>query len=45
MAGAFPILFVTSSRIGDAVLSSGVLKRLHDEIPRSEEHTSELQSH
>lgn len=35
MAGAFPILFVTSSRIGDAVLSSGVLKRLHDEIPNA----------
>ena len=31
--GAFPILFVTSNRIGDAVLSSGLVKRLADEIP------------
>ena len=29
----FPILFIASSRIGDAVLASGVIKRLHDEIP------------
>jgi ADP-heptose:LPS heptosyltransferase len=29
----FPILFITASRIGDAVLSSGLVKRLHDEIP------------
>ena len=29
----FPILFITSTRIGDAVLSSGLLKRLYDEIP------------
>lgn len=35
MAGAFPILFLTSTRIGDAVLSSGLLKRLHDEIPHA----------
>jgi ADP-heptose:LPS heptosyltransferase len=35
MAGQFPILFVGSSRIGDAVLSSGLLKRLHDEIPHA----------
>jgi ADP-heptose:LPS heptosyltransferase len=36
MAGqAFPILFITGSRIGDAVLSSGLLKRLHDEIPNA----------
>ncbi len=35
MAGAFPILFVTSTRIGDAVLSSGLIKRLHDEIPNA----------
>jgi ADP-heptose:LPS heptosyltransferase len=35
MAGAFPILFITSTRIGDAVLSSGLLKRLHDEIPNA----------
>lgn len=31
----FPILFITSTRIGDAVLSSGLLTRLHDEIPRA----------
>jgi ADP-heptose:LPS heptosyltransferase len=30
---AFPILYISSSRIGDAVLASGLLKRLHDEIP------------
>src|ERR1700761_2274730 len=35
MAGSFPILFLTSTRIGDAVLSSGLLKRLHDEIPHA----------
>jgi ADP-heptose:LPS heptosyltransferase len=35
MAGQFPILFVGSTRIGDAVLSSGLLKRLHDEIPNA----------
>ena len=29
----FPILFVTATRIGDAVLSSGLVKRLKDEIP------------
>ncbi|MDP8916696.1 MAG: glycosyltransferase family 9 protein [Pseudomonadota bacterium] len=34
-ARPFPILFITSTRIGDAVLSSGLLKRLHDEIPRA----------
>lgn len=34
-AAPFPILFVTSTRIGDAVLSTGLLKRLHDEIPRA----------
>jgi ADP-heptose:LPS heptosyltransferase len=33
--GAFPILFVTSNRIGDAVLSSGLVKRLADEIPNA----------
>ncbi len=33
--GAFPILFITSNRIGDAVLSSGLLKRLSDEIPNA----------
>lgn len=35
MAGVFPILFVAPSRIGDAVLCSGLLKRLHDEIPNA----------
>lgn len=34
-APPFPILFITSTRIGDAVLSSGLLKRLHDEIPHA----------
>jgi ADP-heptose:LPS heptosyltransferase len=29
----FPILFITASRIGDAVLSSGLIKTLIDEIP------------
>jgi ADP-heptose:LPS heptosyltransferase len=33
--GAFPILFITSNRIGDAVLSSGLIKRLTDEIPNA----------
>jgi ADP-heptose:LPS heptosyltransferase len=33
--GAFPILFITSNRIGDAVLSSGLIKRLSDEIPNA----------
>jgi len=33
MARGFPILFITATRIGDAVLSSGLIKRLHDEIP------------
>lgn len=31
--GPFPILFITSTRIGDAVLSSGLVKRLVDEVP------------
>lgn len=35
MAGAFPILFITATRIGDAVLSTGLLRRLHDEIPNA----------
>ena len=30
---SFPILFITSTRIGDAVLSSGLIKRLADEMP------------
>jgi ADP-heptose:LPS heptosyltransferase len=34
-AKPFPILFITSTRIGDAVLSSGLLARLHQEIPRA----------
>jgi len=29
----FPILFITASRIGDAVLSSGLVKTLADEVP------------
>jgi len=32
-AKSFPILYISSNRIGDAVLASGLLKRLHDEIP------------
>ena len=32
---SFPILFVTGTRIGDAILTSGLIKRLHDEIPRA----------
>lgn len=35
MGARFPILFITSSRIGDAVLSSGLIKRLVDEAPQS----------
>jgi ADP-heptose:LPS heptosyltransferase len=31
----FPILFITATRIGDAVLSSGLIKRLKDEIPQA----------
>jgi ADP-heptose:LPS heptosyltransferase len=33
--GSFPILFITATRIGDAVLSSGLIKRLADEIPNA----------
>jgi ADP-heptose:LPS heptosyltransferase len=33
--GGFPILFITANRIGDAVLSSGLIKRLADEIPNA----------
>ena len=29
----FPILFITSTRIGDAVLSSGLIRKLADEAP------------
>ena len=32
---SFPILFITATRIGDAVLSSGLIKRLSDEIPNA----------
>jgi ADP-heptose:LPS heptosyltransferase len=35
MSRGFPILFVTATRIGDAVLSSGLIKRLADEIPNA----------
>ncbi|QUD87158.1 glycosyltransferase family 9 protein [Phenylobacterium montanum] len=31
----FPILFISSTRIGDAVLSSGLIKKLHEEIPHA----------
>ena len=31
----FPILFVTASRVGDAVLSSGLIGRLVDEMPHA----------
>ena len=34
-APRFPILFITSSRIGDAVLTSGLIKRLVDEAPHA----------
>lgn len=34
-SGSFPILFITATRIGDAVLSSGLIKRLTDEIPNA----------
>ncbi len=34
-ATGFPILFITATRIGDAVLSSGLIKRLIDEIPEA----------
>ena len=34
-ATRFPILFITASRIGDAVLSSGLIKTLSDEIPHA----------
>lgn len=31
----FPILFITATRIGDAVLSSGLVRKLADEIPQA----------
>jgi ADP-heptose:LPS heptosyltransferase len=34
-APGFPILFITSTRIGDAVLSSGLIRRLADEMPNA----------
>ena len=33
--GSFPILFITATNIGDAVLSSGLIRRLADEIPHA----------
>lgn len=33
--GSFPILFITATRIGDAVLSSGLIRKLADEIPNA----------
>ncbi|USQ96466.1 glycosyltransferase family 9 protein [Caulobacter sp. RL271] len=32
---AFPILFITATRIGDAVLSSGLIKLLSEQIPNA----------
>ena len=32
---AFPILFITSTRIGDAVLSSGLIRKLAQEAPNA----------
>ena len=34
-AGPFPILFITATRIGDAVLSSGLIRRLLSEVPHA----------
>jgi ADP-heptose:LPS heptosyltransferase len=33
--GSFPILFITATNIGDAILASGLLRRLADEIPNA----------
>jgi ADP-heptose:LPS heptosyltransferase len=33
--GSFPILFITATNIGDAVLASGLIKRLAEEIPNA----------
>jgi ADP-heptose:LPS heptosyltransferase len=33
--GRFPILFITASRVGDAVLTSGLMHRLSEEIPHA----------
>ena len=35
MSQAFPILFISATRIGDAILASGLVKRLVDEIPQA----------
>jgi ADP-heptose:LPS heptosyltransferase len=35
MAGQFPILVIIPDTVGDAVLWSGVIKRLYDEIPNA----------
>jgi ADP-heptose:LPS heptosyltransferase len=35
MARSFPILFITATRIGDAVLSSGLVRKLAEEIPQA----------
>lgn len=35
VAKPFPILFISASRIGDAVLASGLLKRLVDDAPNA----------
>ncbi len=35
-AKSFPILFITSGDVSEAVLSSGLLKKLHDEAPNPE---------
>ncbi len=35
MSGPFPILVIVPDKVGDAVLWSGVIKRLHDEIPNA----------
>ncbi|MBC7669363.1 MAG: glycosyltransferase family 9 protein [Gemmatimonadaceae bacterium] len=32
---AFPILFITATRIGDAVLSSGLIRMLADQVPNA----------
>ena len=34
-SGAFPILFITATRIGDAVLASGLIAKLAEEIPNA----------
>ena len=34
-AGSFPVLFITATRVGDAVLSSGLIRKLLEEIPNA----------